>query len=255
MTRPCCRKLKNAITLPKQDISQLIDTVKAFYEQALTDAETVLNNQDATKEDVNNALDHLFEAVWLLDFVKGDKTNLGMLIERAEEMMQNADKYVDTNWQQLVRALEAAKAVYDDGDAMDEDIQPVAEDLLNAILAQRYKANKANLEALIQKASTVDVSLYTAASVQVFKAPLYTANLVLDDETLSEDDQKIVDEAAQTLSDAIDGLEKLSSNDEPNTGEENQDENKGENQNQEQNQNQNDNTNTSSNPDKGPADW
>lgn len=230
-----------------QDISQLIDTVKAFYEQALTNAETVLNSQDATKEDVNNALDHLFEAVWLLDFVKGDKTNLGILIERAEEMMQNADKYVDTNWQQLVGALEAAKAVYDDGDAMDEDIQPVAEDLLHAILAQRYKANKANLEALIQKASTVDVSLYTAASVQVFKAALYTANLVLDDETLSEDDQKIVDEATQTLSDAIDGLEKLSSNDESNTGEENQDENKGE------NQNQNDNTNTSSNPDKGPA--
>ena len=54
----------------------------------------------------------------------------------------------------------------------------------------------------------MDVSGYTAESVAVFKAALYNANLVLADETLSEDDQAIVDETVKDLSDAIQNLSK-----------------------------------------------
>ena len=226
-----------------QDISDLIDSVKAYYEQALAEAEAVLNNEDATNADVSAALDKLFNAVWVLDFVKGDKINLKMLIDMADEMVLNADKYVQTNWQQLLDALEAAEAVYEDGDAMDQDIQPVAEELLNAILAQRFKADKSNLEELINKASTIDVTLYTAASVKVFNAALEAANLILEDETLSEEDQNTVDQAAKELSDAINGLEKLSADD-TDTSDESKDENK----------NDNNNSSTDSkDPNKGPA--
>lgn len=230
-----------------QDISDLIDSVKAYYEQALAEAEAVLNNEDATNADVSAALDKLFNAVWMLDFVKGDKTNLKMLIDMADEMVLNADKYVQTNWQQLLDALEAAKAVYEDGDAMDQDIQPVAEELLNAILAQRFKADKSNLEELINKASTIDVTLYTAASVKVFNAALEAANLVLEDETLSEEDQNTVDQAAKELSDAINGLEKLSADD-TDTSDESKDENKNDN-----NNNSNNSSTDSKDPNKGPA--
>src|SRR5699024_971242 len=142
----------------------------------------------ATAEEVDAALDDLFEAVWSLGFVQGDKTTLGLLIERAEAMDES--KYVADNWQQLVDALANAKAVYEDGDAMDEDIQPVADALLNAILAQRYKADKSILEEIINQAGGIDTALYTAESVQAFTAALKAANAVLEDASLSVDEQE-----------------------------------------------------------------
>ena len=230
-----------------QDTSKLIESVKAMYDQALANAEAVLANEDATEEEVWDAMDQLFEAVWSLGFVQGDKTNLGLLIERAEAMDEG--KYVADNWQQLVDALAEAKAVYEDGGAMDEDIQPVAEALLNAILAQRYKADKSILEGLIHQANEIDTSLYTAESVQAFTAALKSANAVLADESLSEDEQATVDEAVATLSSAMDNLVETSaddnnSGDNTNTGD---DANKGD-----DNTSDKDDTSSKDDPNKGP---
>ena len=161
-----------------QDTSKLLESLKVQYDAALANAEAILAKEDATTEAVWDAIDQLFEAVWSLSFTQGDKTLLNALIARADEMMANADKYVQADWQTLVDALAAAKDVYEDGDAMDEDIQPVAENLLNAILIQRYKAEKSILESLINQANALDLSLYTAESVQAFTAALRTANVV-----------------------------------------------------------------------------
>ena len=194
-----------------QDTSKLLESLKVKYDAALANAEAILAKEDATTEEVWNAIDQLFEAVWSLDFTQGDKTLLGTLIETAEGM--DADKYVADNWQQLVDALAEAKAVYEDGDAMDEDIQPVAQALLDAILAQRYKAEKSILEDLINQANAIDTSLYTAESVQAFTAALRSANLVLEDESLSVDEQATVDEAAAALRSAMDNLVETSAED------------------------------------------
>lgn len=196
----------------EQDIDNLIDTVKAYYEEALSQGKDVLLDTNATQAEVDAATDKLLNAIWMLDFVKGDKTNLGILIERAENMVSNVEKYVQGDiWQQLMDALDEAKTVYNDGDAMESDIQPVADKLLQAILAQRYKADKSILEDLINKANEIDLSQYTEESVQLFKSALKAANAVLKDETLGEDEQSTVDNAVTNLENAIDGLEKLSS--------------------------------------------
>lgn len=63
------------------------------------------------------------------------------------------------------------------------------------------------LEDLINEANGIDTSLYTEESVAAFRAAFTAADAVLADETLSEDDQAKVDEAANALSAAIDGLE------------------------------------------------
>ena len=104
-----------------------------------------------------------------------------------------------------------------DGDAMEEDVQPAAEALLNAILAQRFKADKSILESLVNKAEGMDLSGYTAESVAVFTAAFQNAKAVLADETLSVDEQGAVDKAVEELENAMANLEKLSS-DGDNTG-------------------------------------
>ena len=196
-----------------QDTSKLLESLKVQYDAALANAEAILAKEDATTEEVWDAIDQLFEAVWSLSFTQGDKTLLNALIARADEMMANADKYVQADWQTLVDALAAAKDVYEDGDAMDEDIQPVAENLLNAILIQRYKAEKSILESLINQANALDLSLYTAESVQAFTAALRTANVVLADDNLTDEDQMIVDDAVESLRSAMDNLAETSAED------------------------------------------
>ena len=182
------------------------DTAKAAFEKALTEAKAVMADADATQEEVNTAWDNLLEGIWGLGLTQGDKTMLNLVIDRAEAMMDEADKYVETNWQQLVDALKAAQDVAADGDAMQEDVDKAAGDLLNAILAQRYKADKDILEGLIGKAEGMDLTGYTAESVATFRTALANAKAVMADATLSEDDQKTVDAAAEQLDAAIRGL-------------------------------------------------
>ena len=177
-----------------------------FYQKALDQAKAVLDNPAATQTEVDDAWTNLTKAVHMLSFTRGDKAMLELLITRAEGMVEHVDKYMADNWQQLVDALAEAKDVFADENAMDGDIQPVEEELLNAILAQRYKADKSILEDLISKAEGINLEGYTAESVATFRTALQNAQAVMADESLSEDDQAVVNEAVAALSDAMNGL-------------------------------------------------
>ena len=192
-----------AVTL---DTTGVVDSAVAIFQKALDEAKTVLDDPNATQEQVNTAWDNLLTGIWSLGLKQGDKTMLEVLIAKAETMVANQSKYVQDHWQELLDALNAGQKVMDDGDALQGDVETAVEDLMNAILAQRYKADKSILEDLIGKAEGIDLTGYTAESVAVFRSALATAQSVLADETLSEDDQATVDNAVAALSAAMDGL-------------------------------------------------
>ena len=132
---------------------------------------------------------------------------LEQLVAKAEAMVAEQDKYVQTDWQQLVDALAQAQELLEDsGNALAGDVGEASDALLNAILAQRYKANKENLEDILNQAQAVDLSGYTAQSVAVFQAALAEAQAVMADETLSVEDQDAVDAAVEALASAMNGL-------------------------------------------------
>ncbi len=227
----------------------VVDSAVEIFENAMANAKAVLDNPDATVEEIYDAWNDLLEGIWGLGLKQGDKAMLEQLISRADVMMSEADKFADTNWQQLVDALAEAKTVYDDGDALQGDVDAAADALLNAILAQRYEADKSILEDLINQANEVDTSLYTAESVQVFTAALKSANAILADESLDEAakaedaqaNQAVIDEAVVDLQSALDNLVEASADDSGNTNT-GDDANKGD-----------DNTSTQD-PNKGPMD-
>ena len=192
-----------AVTL---DTTGVVDSAVAVFQKALDEAKTVLDDPNATQEQVNTAWDNLLTGIWSLGLKQGDKDILEVLIAKAETMVANQSKYVQDHWQELLDALNAGQKVMDDGDALQGDVETAVEDLMNAILAQRYKADKSILEDLIGKAEGIDLTGYTAESVAVFRSALATAQSVLADETLSEDDQATVDNAVAALSAAMDGL-------------------------------------------------
>lgn len=132
---------------------------------------------------------------------------LEQLVAKAEAMVAEQDKYVQTDWQQLVDALaQAQELLADSGNALAGDVGEASNALLNAILAQRYKANKENLEDILNQAQAVDLSGYTAQSVAVFQAALAEAQALMADETLSVEDQDAVDAAVEALASAMNGL-------------------------------------------------
>ena len=190
----------------EQATTNLIPAVAEKFQAAMDNAKAVLDNANASQAEVNAAFDQLVEAIHMLSFTRGDKTMLEMLITRADGMMEDADKYVTDTWQQLVDALAKAQTVLADENAMDSDIQPEADALLDAILAQRFKADKSILEDLINKAEGINLDGYTAESVAAFRAALANAQAVMADNSLSEDDQATVDAAVAALSDAMNGL-------------------------------------------------
>ncbi len=140
-----------------------------------------------------------------------DKTRLQSLIHRADKMLPNEAKYVAANWPELVEKLAEGQKVYENEKATQEEVDKAVDDLLGAILAQRFKADKSNLEELLKKAGAIDTTLYTAETVQVFHAALANAKAVMADASLSESDQQIVEAAVKALADAKDGL-KLADN-------------------------------------------
>ena len=192
-----------AVTL---DTTGVVDSAVALFQKALDEAKTVLDNPNATQEQVDTAWDNLLTGIWSLGLKQGDKTMLEVLIAKAETMVANQSKYVQDHWQELLDTLNAGQKVMDDGDALQGDVETAVDALMNAILAQRYKADKSILEDLIGKAEGIDLTGYTAESVAVFRSALATAQSVLADETLSEDDQATVDNAVAALSAAMDGL-------------------------------------------------
>ena len=73
-------------------------------------------------------------------------------------------------------------------------------------MAQRFQADKSILEELLTKAQGMDLTGYTAESVAVFRSALASAQAVLADESLTEDDQAVVTQAVDTLTAAMEGL-------------------------------------------------
>ena len=105
-----------------------------------------------------------------------------------------------------------------DGDALQGDTDEAWDALVEAMENLRLKADKDVLEDILDEAEDLDLSLYTEESAAVFRAALANAQAVMADGTLTEDDQKTVDDAAKALSDARDQLQLKDSSGSGNTG-------------------------------------
>ena len=188
------------------DTTGVVQAAVDAFQKALTEAKAVLDNPNATQEQVNTAWDNLLEGIWALGLKHGDKTMLELLIHKAEGMLPNESKYLPDHWQELLDALAAGQDVMADGNALQGDVETAVDELLTAILAQRFKADKSILEDLIGAAQDMDLTGYTAESVATFRSALAAAQAVMADESLSEDDQQVVNDAVAALQSAMDGL-------------------------------------------------
>ena len=198
-----------------------IESVQKSFDEALTNAKSVAENDAATQEEVDAAWKTLLNEIHKLGFVAGDKTELASLIAAAEEI--DLSKYVEAGQVEFTAALEAAQSVYKDGDAMQAEINEVADKLLNAMLNLRYKADKSILEEVVAKANQIDANVYTAESYAVLTAALKDANAVLANENATQEEVDVAVQSVQAAMDslvAVEGTETPSDNNATQTGQE-----------------------------------
>ena len=186
------------------DTEGLVESVQKLFNEAITEGEAVMADEDAARDEVMDAAFKLMKAVHALNLKTADKTDLEMAVELGD--MIDLSKYVEAGQQEFTDALAAAKEVLADGDAMQGDVDAAWDALVTAMENLRLKANKDALEDLLNEAAGLDLNRYTEESAAVFRTALASAQAVFADETLSEADQQKVDDAAAALKEAKDGL-------------------------------------------------
>ena len=192
--------LANAIT--DEDLKDVIPAVVDEFKAARDEADAVYNDTSATQAEVNNAFDRLASAMHMLDFVKGDKTALKAFIDKVSGL--EADKYTEDTWTAFETELSEAKAVYNDENAMQEEVNNAYSELVTAFLNLRLIPDKSLLEDLINQANGLNGVNYTKATFDGLTKALNEAKAVYENPNATQEE---VDNAKFTLEKAIAGLQ------------------------------------------------
>ena len=194
--------LANKIT--EHDLENVVPAVVEEFIAARAEADEVYNDAKASQEQINKAFDRLAKAMHMLDFIKGDKTALKAFIDKVEGLKDSKDQYTQASWDALEEVLAKAVDVYDNPNAMQEEVNNVYKELVTAFLNLRLIPDKTLLEELVNKAEGLNLANYTEATVQAVNKALANAKAILDNPNVT---QEQIDNAKATLEKAINGLE------------------------------------------------
>ena len=199
--------LEYAIELAKDaDLTDVVPAVVEKFNAALSNAEEIVEKVKAgdtsvTQEMVDESWQELVRAMQYLSFKQGDKTNLNKVIAMAESL--DLDRYLLAGQDVFTEALDSARAVAADENAMEKEIEEAWKQLLAAMGDLRLKPDKELLDNLISQAQSIDTSVYTEESVQALTAALAEAAAVFEDDQADKDQ---VTEAETALKAALEGL-------------------------------------------------
>lgn len=182
------------------EFANVIDSVQQSFTAALENARVVNADPKASQEAVDAAWQTLMTEIHKLGFVRGDKSTLAQLVEISNSYNDNIDRYTPATADPFVAALASAKAVLDDGDAMQDDVAAAESALLDAMMNLRFKADKSVLEAVLAQVNDLDLSAYSEADLAAFNAAKAAAEAVYNDVNAEQD---AVDKAIADLQAAI----------------------------------------------------
>lgn len=195
------RIIREAEALDKNDYT--VDSWTSL-EEALRVAQTVASNDSARDEEIKDAIESLRKAIESL-VKRVDKTSLRELIEFTDSLKE--EDYTPNSWKTFEDALKIAKAIVMDEHATKETVDETTESLKKAIDSLLRIANKTELKNAIETAKSLNENDYTADSWNAFKGVLASAEETLENKNAS---QKEVDDARNSIKNAISSLVKKS---------------------------------------------
>ena len=197
--------LEKMIELAKKaDTEGGIPIVVSEYETRLANAENLVARVEAgdtsvTQDMIDESWNSLMEILQYLEFKQGDKRDLESAIEFAEGLDMN--DYEDNEKKTVfLEALEAAKAVRDDENAMQKEITAAWKALIKASSElNRKMADMTDLKKVIAWMEMLDLDKYLEAGQQEFKEALEAAKATAENILATQTE---VDDAWKALMDA-----------------------------------------------------
>ena len=206
--------LEEANAVPQDVIDSLVPSAKEFFENALAKAQEVYEDAAATEEEVKAAWSDLLDAMHLLEFEAGDKETLLPLINIAEQLKDMLDQFKPGTTEGFEEALDAAKDVYAEEDALKADVDEAYDNLQAAIDKLEMRADMSILQNTVDEANGLDLNLYIDdEAMAAFKTVLAEAEELLANANAEQAD---VDAKAVELSNAMAALRKIPNKDELN---------------------------------------
>ena len=172
----------------------------ADIEAALAAAIVVYTDPDATQEEVDAAAEALRLALDKL-LERSDFSALLAMIKKAEAL--SGEDYTADSWAALETALTAAKAVAENLNALQTDIDAAAAALEQAIADLKLRGDTTALEAAIEKAESLNEEDYTPETWAALEEALEAAKETAEDPNATQED---VDAALEALEEARNGL-------------------------------------------------
>ena len=189
------KELSAALEMAKQvtpeQLDKVVPAVVTEFKAALENAQIIFDKKDANELEINKAFERLSNVMQMLEFYKGDKTQLSALVEKIEKL--NKNDYLSATWKNLESVLTTAKDVLNNPDALEIEVSETHDQLVRTFLQLRLKPNKDLLSVLINKAENTDQTKYTAVSLLSLKSALVEAKAVLDNNEATQDEVTAVE--------------------------------------------------------------
>ena len=167
----------------------LVPVVVKEFNSSLEQAQEIYANVKATEAEVEAACNRLLQAIWMLEFEVGDKDALKAIIDIAEALVEG--DYTSESWSKLQSALVSAGKVYEDENALVEEVNKAIADLQEAIDGLvKNNVNKDVLQNLINMINGLSdkEDQYIELTWANLKAELTGALVVLENENSTQEE-------------------------------------------------------------------
>lgn len=196
----------------KEDLEQAINNAKSKYDgdytevslnalkQAVSDAELVYNDLNATQDEVSNVTKQVNDAIKQLKVVI-HKEKLQETIDKTKDVKE--DEYTPNSYATFKLAYDNAISVNTNENATQEQVDTCTTTLETAFNNLVKRANFSSLNQKISEANAVNQDHYTDASLVNFIKELANAKELVKDLNATQDD---VDQQLTSLTDSMDSL-------------------------------------------------
>ncbi len=166
-------------------------------QEALDALNAGLENVDITQTELDNLSLSLLDALMnIRDVVDGSR--LQAVVDIAEKLLDNKEKFTSTTADELEKAVESAKKVLDNKDRTEKEIEDAYQAVNKAIAGLKYRGNREILKPFIEKAEEIlaEKEKYASGTLEGLAEANETAKTVYENEDALQDE---INEAAKTL--------------------------------------------------------
>lgn len=188
------KAIEEANAISDETLNTIVPSVIKEFKAVVSEANAILVDNSAPQTEVNTGADKLQKVLKkLLSFVKGDKTDLNTLMAEIKTLQEI--NYEKNSWKILQEALKEAKLVFEDEEALKEDVREAYNNLKNAKEALGIVTNKDELYNILVAYNGYKSTDYTSDSWSVFKAAYDSATALYKDPlALQTEVNKAIDE-------------------------------------------------------------